>query len=115
MLFRSKQPGAVIDVGLWRLSRHPNYFGEVSFWWSLWLAGIAADAGSWWTIIGALAITAMIRGASIPMMEERSLERRPDYQRVIDNVPRFVPRPPRRSMSCPVPACSSPVSATPVC
>jgi steroid 5-alpha reductase family enzyme len=40
---------------------------------------------------------AMFLGASIPMMERRSLERRPDYQSVIDRVPRFVPRPPRRS------------------
>ena len=93
---RTKQPGAVIDVGLWRLSRHPNYFGEVSFWWSLWLAGIAADAGSWWTIIGALAITAMIRGASIPMMDRRSAERRPAFAEYAGRTPALVPRP-RRS------------------
>lgn len=92
---RSKQPGAVIDVGLWRLSRHPNYFGEVTFWWSLWLAGLAADPGSWWTVVGAVAITAMIRGASIPMMDRRSAERRPSFADYAARTPALVPIPRR--------------------
>ncbi|MFM8971750.1 MAG: DUF1295 domain-containing protein, partial [Actinomycetota bacterium] len=92
---RTKQPGQIVDGGLWRLSRHPNYFGEVTFWWSLWLAGLAADAGSWWTVVGALAITAMIRGASIPMMDRRSTERRPGFADYAARTPALVPRPRR--------------------
>lgn len=92
---RAKQPGQVMDQGLWAWSRHPNYFGEFSFWLALGLFGLAASPSSWWSLVGAVAMLAMFLGASIPMMEKRSLERRPAYQAVIDRVPLFVPRPPR--------------------
>ncbi|MGK2868740.1 MAG: DUF1295 domain-containing protein [Mycobacterium sp.] len=91
-----RRSGEAMDRGLWGWSRHPNYFGEFSFWAALALFGIAAaPADWWWLIVGALAILAMFLGASIPMMEERSLQRRPAYQDVVDRVSRFVPWPPR--------------------
>lgn len=94
---RTRQPGQAMERGLWAWSRHPNYFGEVSFWLSLALFGIAgAPEDWWWLVVGFVAMVAMFQGASIPMMEKRSLERRPHYQDVIDRVPRLVPRPPRR-------------------
>ncbi|ORV85727.1 DUF1295 domain-containing protein [Mycolicibacterium iranicum] len=92
----NKRPGEVMDRGLWSWSRHPNYFGEFGFWFALALFGIAASPGSWWVLVGAAAMLAMFLGASIPMMEARSLERRPGYQAVIDRVSRFVPRPPSK-------------------
>lgn len=89
--------GVAMDRGLWSWSRHPNYFGEFSFWVSLALFGVAAAPRDWWyLIIGSVLMLALFLGASIPMMEQRSLERRPDYSEVIDRVSRFVPRPPRR-------------------
>ncbi|MCF6389412.1 DUF1295 domain-containing protein [Mycobacterium sp. MBM] len=92
-----RRSGEAMDRGLWGWSRHPNYFGEFAFWAALALFGIAAaPADWWWLILGALAMLAMFLGASIPMMEQRSLQRRPAYQDVVDRVPRFVPRPPRR-------------------
>jgi steroid 5-alpha reductase family enzyme len=95
---RNRKRGDVMDTGLWSWSRHPNYFGEFSFWVSLALFGVAAaPAAGGWACLGAVAILAMFLGASIPMMETRSLERRPQYQEVVDRVSRFVPRPPRRS------------------
>jgi len=101
---RERQPGQVMDRGLWSWSRHPNYFGELAFWVSLALFGVAAAPGeAWWLFVGALAMLAMFLGASIPMMEERSLERRPAYQDVIDRVPMLVPRPPRRGSSTAAP------------
>jgi steroid 5-alpha reductase family enzyme len=94
----TKQPGQVMDGGLWAWSRHPNYFGEISFWLALGLFGVAAAPATWWWVFtGTLLMVAMFQGASIPMMERRSLERRPAYQGVIDRVPRLVPRPPRKS------------------
>lgn len=93
---RAARPGEVMDRGLWSWSRHPNYFGEFSFWLSLALFGVAVAPGdAWWLVLGAAGILAMFLGASIPMMEQRSLQRRPEYQGVIDRVSRFVPRPPR--------------------
>lgn len=94
----ARRPGEVMESGLWRWSRHPNYFGEFGFWFALALFGVAASPGdAWWLFAGALAMLAMFLGASIPMMEQRSLQRRPGYADVVDRVPRFVPRPPRRT------------------
>jgi steroid 5-alpha reductase family enzyme len=94
---RDRQPGQVMDRGVWSWSRHPNYFGEFSSWVALALFGLAADPSAWWVLVGPVAMLAMFLGASIPMMEERSLERRPAYGEVVARVSRFVPRPPRRS------------------
>ncbi len=95
---RDKQPGAVMDRGLWSWSRHPNYFGEISFWFALALFGVAAaPASAWWLFVGVVVMVAMFLGASIPMMEKRSLARRPQYQAVIDRVPMLIPRPPRKA------------------
>ena len=95
---RTKEPGQCMDQGLWGWSRHPNYFGEICFWFALGLFGLAASPADWWWVfIGTIAMAALFLGASIPMMEQRSLERRPAYQDVIERVPRLVPRPPRTS------------------
>ena len=94
---KSRKPGAVMDRGLWGWSRHPNYFGEIGFWFSVALFGLSASPrNGWWLFAGVALMVAMFLGASIPMMEKRSLQRRPQYQLVIDRVPRLVPRPPRR-------------------
>jgi steroid 5-alpha reductase family enzyme len=94
-----RRPGAAMDRGLWAWSRHPNYVGEIGFWLSLALFGIAASPrDAWWLFVGVALMVAMFLGASIPLMEKRSLERRPHYQDVIDRVPRLVPRPPRRAL-----------------
>ncbi len=92
----SKTPGQVMDRGVWSWSRHPNYVGEVGVWLAFGLFGLAAAPGSWWVLLGAAAMLAMFFGASIPMMEQRSLERRPEYADVVRRVSRFVPRPPRK-------------------
>ena len=79
--FRRERPesGEIMAKGLWAYSRHPNYFGEVAFWWGLFIFALAADSGYWWTIIGPVSITILFSVVSIPMMERRSLERRPGY------------------------------------
>jgi steroid 5-alpha reductase family enzyme len=88
-----KRPGELCAEGLWARSRHPNYLGEIGFWWGLWLFGVAASPGAfWWTLAGPLAITAMFRWASIPMLDERSVERRPGYTEHMQRVPALVPR-----------------------
>jgi steroid 5-alpha reductase family enzyme len=76
---RDARPGQILDTGLWALSRHPNYFGEVLFWWGLWLFGLAAAPAWAWTVVGPAAITALFLGISIPMMDRHLLEHRPHY------------------------------------
>ena len=92
---RTKETGAIMDRGLWAWSRHPNYLGELGFWWGLWLFGIAASASWWWTVIGPAAMTAMFFGASIPMLDKRSVARRPGYAEHMQRVPALWPRRPR--------------------
>jgi steroid 5-alpha reductase family enzyme len=82
---------AILDSGLWAYSRHPNYFGEISFWWGLFIFSLAADGFHWWAIIGPLAITIMFLTVSIPMMEKRMLSRRPHYAERQRSVSMLIP------------------------
>ena len=90
---RRKQPGDIIQHGLWARSRHPNYFGELGFWWGLFLFGLAADPSYWWTVIGPIAMTLMFRYASIPLLDQRSVERRPGYAEHMQRLNAVVPWP----------------------
>jgi steroid 5-alpha reductase family enzyme len=91
-----RREGEQLHSGLWAWSRHPNYCGELGFWLGLYLFGLAAyPAGWWWMALGIVMMTLMFLFASIPMMEQRSLERRPDYQRVINSTSMLIPWPPR--------------------
>ena len=83
--------GRTIDVGLWSLSRHPNYLGEIGTWWGLYLFGLAADPSWWWTVVGPVVMVLLFETASIPMMEDRSLQRRPEYADYQRRVPRLLP------------------------
>ena len=91
--FRNSNAGSVsLDTGLWARSRHPNYFGEVLFWWGLLAFGlVAVDALPWWSRIGAPAITGLFLFVSIPMMERRMIQRRPGYAARRAQVPALVP------------------------
>lgn len=90
---RTKQPGDIIDTGWWSRSRHPNYLGEMGFWWGQVLVAIALDLGAWWTLIGPLVITVMFFTASIPIIETRSAERRPNWSEYAARTPMVIPRP----------------------
>lgn len=96
--FKASRPqrGELLVNGLWGLSRHPNYFGEMSFWWGLFIFAVAADPAYWWTGIGALSITLMFKFASLPMIEERMKARRPEYEAATQNTPLVIPWPRRR-------------------
>jgi steroid 5-alpha reductase family enzyme len=87
--------GRVIDRGLWSLSRHPNYLGEIGFWWGMWLFAVAAAPAWWWTVLGPIAMLLLFSLVSIPMMDRRSLERRPAYADHMRRVPALMPFPRR--------------------
>lgn len=95
--FKAEHAGSmqVLRTGLWAWSRHPNYLGEVLFWWGLCLFGLAAGPANLWMGAGALSITGLFLVASLPMIEKRMLERRPDYKAVQQEIPLLFPRPPR--------------------
>jgi steroid 5-alpha reductase family enzyme len=86
---------AVLDTGLWAWSRHPNYFGEVMFWWGLWLFGYAARPSWAWTAVGPLSITMLFAFVSIPWMDRRMLARHPAWAPHMKRTSAFFPLPPR--------------------
>jgi len=67
------------DVGLWAWCRHPNYLGEMGFWWGLYLLALATDVSWWWSGLGALSNTVMFVWVSAPWLDARNLARRPGY------------------------------------
>lgn len=89
-------PGRTLEQGLWALSRHPNYLGEISFWWGLYLFALAADPSAWGCVAGPLSITLLFALVSVPMLDRRSLARRPGYAEHMARVPGILPRPWRR-------------------
>lgn len=88
----------ILDTGLWKYSRHPNYFGELSFWWGLALFGLAADPHAW-SVAGALAMMLMFVFVSVPLLDERSAARRPGYRDHMKRVSALIPMPPRAAAS----------------
>lgn len=91
---RNRNPEAFVDEGLWRWSRHPNYLGEILFWWGLWIFGVATGPKAWWMLAGAVGVSVLFRFVSIPLMERRLLVRRPTYAVQQKLVPMLLPWPP---------------------
>ena len=85
----------VLDTGLWRYTRHPNYFGDCCVWWGLWL--IAAEtAPGLWAIAGPLLLTWLLtRLSGVPMLEHALKKRRPGYEDYIRRTSSFFPWPPK--------------------
>jgi len=81
-LAESGNSGGVMDRGLWRYSRHPNYFGECCTWWGLYL--LAAGAGGAWTVFAPLLITfLLLRVSGVSLLEKDIGERRPAYRNYV--------------------------------
>lgn len=88
--------GRVMDRGLWRYSRHPNYFGEFCVWWGIWL--VAAGAGGWWTVFSPLLMSLLLlRVSGVTLLEKDIGERRPGYRDYVRRTRAFFPAPPRES------------------
>jgi len=88
--------GGVMDRGLWRYSRHPNYFGEFCVWWGLYL--IAAGAGGWWTLFSPLLMSVLLlRVSGVTLLEKDIGERRPAYRDYARRTRAFFPGPLRES------------------
>lgn len=69
--FRKSRDGAFIRRGLWKYSRHPNYFGEILMWWGIGLSVVCARPDAWYLLVGAIANTALFLGVSIPLADGR--------------------------------------------
>ena len=89
--------GKVLDSGLWRYTRHPNYFGDACVWWGIWLA--AAEAGLWValaSVIGPLFLTfTLTRWSGKPLLEKGLAKSRPGYAAYVARTSGFIPWPPK--------------------
>jgi steroid 5-alpha reductase family enzyme len=89
--------GTVMDRGLWRYTRHPNYFGDACVWWGI--ALVAAETGTGaWGLIGAVVMTVLLRRVSgVTLLEKSLVKRRAGYTEYVERTSAFVPRPPKRT------------------
>ena len=86
--------GRVLERGVWRYTRHPNYFGDAAQWWGFFL--IAAAAGGWWTVFSPALMTVLLLRVSGVALLEKTLEAKPGYREYIERTSAFVPLPPRK-------------------
>ena len=86
--------GKVMDRGLWRYTRHPNYFGEFCLWWGFYC--IAVSAGGWWSLPAPLLMSfLLLKVSGVALLEKDIGERRPEYSDYIRRTHAFFPGPPR--------------------
>lgn len=99
MRFRSDpaNKGQVMDRGLWKFTRHPNYFGDACVFWGLWLCAVADGTGLW-TVVGPLFLTfTLVKWSGAALLERGLLERRPGYRAYVERTSAFIPWPPRKA------------------
>jgi steroid 5-alpha reductase family enzyme len=88
--------GKVMDQGLWRLTRHPNYFGDALLWWGIGLVGAETGSGVI-GLIGPLVMTVfLLRVSGVPMLERSLMKRREGYAEYVARTSGFIPRPPKK-------------------
>ena len=74
----------IMKQGLWKYSRHPNYLGEVMFWIGLYVMALSVNDVPVWLILSPLSMVVLFVFISCPMMDERSLKKRPEYKDYMD-------------------------------
>lgn len=90
----SANRGRVMDAGLWRYTRHPNYFGDFLVWWGIYL--VAAAGGAWWSVFSPLLMSILLLRVSGVALLERTLQNRRDgYREYVERTSAFFPWPPR--------------------
>jgi len=86
--------GKVLDTGLWRYTRHPNYFGDALLWWGL--SCFALATGAWWTLFApALMTFLLLRVSGVTLLEKSLVHRRPEYRAYVARTSAFIPWWPR--------------------
>ncbi|MGB0906641.1 MAG: DUF1295 domain-containing protein [Maricaulaceae bacterium] len=85
----------VLDTGLWKYTRHPNYFGNACMWWGIWIAACQAPWG-WATIFAPLVMTFLLTRVSGRDLLERQLKKRPAYTAYMARTSSFIPMPPKK-------------------
>ena len=91
--------GKVMDRGLWRYTRHPNYFGDFMVWWGIYLVALEGH-GAWWSFVGPLLMSfLLLQGSGVALLEKTIGSRRPGYEDYVRRTSAFFPWPPRGGRS----------------
>lgn len=94
---RPENHGSVMDRGLWRYSRHPNYFGEFCLWWGFYLIGLSAGAPVWVLVSPLLMSLLLLKVSGVPLLENDLQARRPAYGDYQARTPAFFPSLPKKA------------------
>jgi steroid 5-alpha reductase family enzyme len=87
--------GKLLNSGLWRYTRHPNYFGDAAQWWGFYLVALAA--GGWWSIFSPLIMTYLLRNVSgVKLLEKSLVDTKPGYREYVETTNAFFPWSPRK-------------------
>ncbi len=87
----------VLDKGLWRYSRHPNYFGDACVWWGLWLIAAETQLGVFAVVGPIYLVYTLTRWSGMPTVEGRMRRRKPAYEEYVQRTSAFIPWPPKSS------------------
>ncbi len=89
--------GQVMDKGLWRYTRHPNYFGDFCVWWGIFLVALSRPELVW-TIVGPITMSVLLlRVSGVALLERSIKKRRPGYEEYVRRTSSFFPRPPKKA------------------
>jgi steroid 5-alpha reductase family enzyme len=80
-----------LRTGLWKYSRHPNYFGEVLFWIGIFLFSQGHESFYWWTLPGPIVMIALFHFISVPMIDKRMIARKPGYEQYFKETSGWIP------------------------
>jgi len=87
--------GKVLNTGVWRYTRHPNYFGDAAQWWGYYL--IAAAVGGWWTVFSPIIMTTLLlRVSGVSLLEKSLKDTKPGYKEYVATTSAFIPWFPRK-------------------
>ncbi len=90
--------GKVLDTGLWRYTRHPNYFGDACTWWGIWLVAAETGLPGWISIIGPIFLTfTLTKWSGKPLLEKGMRKTRPEYAAYVARTSGFFPWPPKKT------------------
>jgi steroid 5-alpha reductase family enzyme len=91
-----RNAGKVLDIGLWRYTRHPNYFGDACVWWGLYLVAASTPYGAATVLSPVLMTWLLTKGTGKPLLEKDIAHRRPSYVDYVRRTSGFIPLPPRK-------------------
>lgn len=96
---RPENKGQVMRTGLWRYTRHPNYFGDATVWWGLFLVAAATVDGLWTVFSPALMTFLLLRVSGVALLEKKQVDTKPGYRDYIESTSAFLPWFPKRGSS----------------